>query len=174
MNKERLLKLADHLESGKLGHDRFDFGYIHREDSDQPTNTCGCAMGEVKYCFSELRELRLPFLDYVSLYATDKVAKNQVIEAYRAEVADFETLLCEFFDLSDTELAHFFYPWVQFEGYESLGYKATKEQVVAHIRLSVEKLELPSLELREYVCEFPLTDMKDNLASSVLTLRRTS
>jgi len=56
MNKtqiKRLEKLATHLESGKLGHRKFDFNVINvdKDNPEEPTyNVCGtngCAMGEL-------------------------------------------------------------------------------------------------------------------------------
>jgi len=40
---KRLLKLADHLESDKRGHDLFDFGVYHRLGG---CGTSGCGLGE--------------------------------------------------------------------------------------------------------------------------------
>jgi len=40
---KRLLKLADHLESDKRGHDKFDFG---RFSGKTLCGTAGCALGE--------------------------------------------------------------------------------------------------------------------------------
>jgi len=58
MNAARLLKLADHLESGKLGHKVFDFGVVnatlyqnHPQQVPHGCGTHGCAMGELPILF---------------------------------------------------------------------------------------------------------------------------
>lgn len=54
MNKERLLKIVDHLKNGKLGHEEFDFRIINCGASE--TNHCGtsgCAFGEFPIIFPE-------------------------------------------------------------------------------------------------------------------------
>lgn len=51
IHAERLLRLAEHLERGKLGHDRFNYGHLSRLDS---CGTSGCAIGELWTCFPEL------------------------------------------------------------------------------------------------------------------------
>ena len=55
-NIKRLLKLADHLESGKLGHKVFDYSeYNVMDDNGLPSDgTCGtrgCAIGECPIVF---------------------------------------------------------------------------------------------------------------------------
>ncbi len=50
MNKERLLALADHLERGKLGHEKFDFGCYNNTDSNV-CGTAGCGIGECPILF---------------------------------------------------------------------------------------------------------------------------
>lgn len=55
MNKERLMKIVEHLRHGKLGHKVFDFSHINVDVTDNgsitPANghcgTNGCAMGEL-------------------------------------------------------------------------------------------------------------------------------
>lgn len=52
MNAERLLKLADHLESGQRGHPAFDFTVLSQ--GERLANGCGsagCALGELPFLF---------------------------------------------------------------------------------------------------------------------------
>lgn len=52
MNKERLLRIVDHLRNGELGHDRFDFAAI--SEGTRKANGCGtngCALGEFPIIF---------------------------------------------------------------------------------------------------------------------------
>lgn len=49
MNIERLEKIATHLETGKLGHDTFDFMVVNSALDTCGTN--GCAMGEFPIIF---------------------------------------------------------------------------------------------------------------------------
>jgi hypothetical protein len=62
MNAERLLKLADHLDSGKLIHKNFNFGGFNFSDGDGEVDpaitaehpgcgTAGCALGECPAAF---------------------------------------------------------------------------------------------------------------------------
>lgn len=53
MNKiqvRRLEKLATHLESGKLGHEKFDFSQ-YNNSYDNKCGTMGCALGELPILF---------------------------------------------------------------------------------------------------------------------------
>ena len=45
MNRERLLRLADHLDHGKLGHEEFDFKQ-YNDTTESMCGTAGCAIGE--------------------------------------------------------------------------------------------------------------------------------
>lgn len=52
MNKTRLLKLATHLESGKLGHAKFDFNQFNIGGAGpDKCGTRGCAIGECPIAF---------------------------------------------------------------------------------------------------------------------------
>lgn len=52
--KQRLLKLAKHLEKGKLGHKRFDFtSWNVGEASKNGCGTAGCAVGECPIAFKK-------------------------------------------------------------------------------------------------------------------------
>lgn len=61
MNKERLLKLADHLEFGTLGHRVFNFSRLNEGtviNKDTLCKTNGCAIGECPIVFPEDWEFR--------------------------------------------------------------------------------------------------------------------
>lgn len=60
MNKERLLILADHLENGVLGHEKFDIkNWNIRKISENGCGTAGCAIDECPIVFPEFWEFRL-------------------------------------------------------------------------------------------------------------------
>ncbi len=51
-NYRRLEKLAAHLETGKLGHGKFDFDHFNRGTMDRNgCGTSGCALGECPIMF---------------------------------------------------------------------------------------------------------------------------
>lgn len=52
MHKERLLKLAEHLESGKLGHKEFDMSTWNSANGPE-CGTSGCAVGECPIIWPE-------------------------------------------------------------------------------------------------------------------------
>lgn len=85
MNKERLLKLAAHLESGQLGHAVFDFSKIK-----------GCAMGE------------LPVL-----WPDDWVFNRNGIPILRTKQDGDKSIIDgveEWFDITNDERRSLFYP----------------------------------------------------------------
>lgn len=55
IGKRRLLKLAEHLETGKLGHEKFDFQVLNsfygEERVPHSCGTNGCALGECPIVF---------------------------------------------------------------------------------------------------------------------------
>lgn len=125
MNKERLLKLATHLESGKLGHKRFDFAEIS-------CGTAGCAMGELPFAFkSEWVQSKGCFEDEYS-------------PKLRGSSGYWWDDVRSFFDVSKKEMYHLFYHGCQEPddlGGTRLGKDATKEQVASNIRAFVAKME---------------------------------
>lgn len=52
IGRERLAKLAEHLEKGKLGHDEFDFGVFNFPFMPK-CGTAGCAVGECPIVFAD-------------------------------------------------------------------------------------------------------------------------
>jgi hypothetical protein len=142
VHKKRLLKLAAHLRSGKLGHERFDFSVINADSSgDELThNGCGalgCAIGECPIAFPR-----------------QWVFKNGQPELRGFAVRygiwdDTPAFQCApgFFGLDDLELNHLFVPNRQrpdIFGGKELGGSATAKQVAANIEAFVKRKEKES------------------------------
>jgi hypothetical protein len=76
--KERLLKLAQHLETGDLGHNHFYFGdYNQNGTVTNPCGTQGCAIGECPIVFPddwEFLEDDGEFLPVLEGYWTPRVS----------------------------------------------------------------------------------------------------
>lgn len=137
MNAERLLKLADHLENGKLGHKKFDFSAYHADEFGhyykEPENCghLGCAIGECPVVFPEDWGFGLDCgLDYVPLLLNGE------------GFGDPELSSMNFFGLTWEEHMHLFNPCAQdtdaYGGVDLAG-DATKEQVASNIRAFVAK-----------------------------------
>ena len=115
MIKDRLLKLAEHLESGKLAHKRFDFRRINVdwvpgartvESAIGYCGTSGCALGE----------LPIVFPDDWSFSASNK---DKLVVDDRAPNTVFDRAQ-EFFELSEADCSALFAPespraWVGFD-----------------------------------------------------------
>jgi hypothetical protein len=137
LHKDRLLKLAEHLEKGKLGHKIFAFQVFNYspvgEFDGKGCGTMGCAIGECPFVFpkywkfvdSGVRNERVPIL---------KTAKSNA-PFYSVE---------EFFGINGREYDHLFAPLMQqptlFSGKE-LGYEAAPEEVASNIREFVKRKE---------------------------------
>lgn len=117
---KRLLKLAKHLESGKLGHKKFDFGVVNATKQYGPAGYecgyAGCAGGELPILFSSY----FTWADFPYKYFTDET----------------EYKIRKFFDLNVEDFKCLFMPTVLMEGYyrERLPADATKEEVALRIR----------------------------------------
>lgn len=138
--RKRLEKLATHLESGKLGHKKFDFSAWNRtrfHDNAKPY-TCGyagCAIGECPIVFPR---------DW-GFTASGGVGLN-------GDSAYVEKDAREFFGLLESELYHLFVPSMQrvsLYGGKMLGGKATRKQVAKNIRIFIEKFKSGELEYDE-------------------------
>lgn len=117
MNAGRLIKLAKHLESGKLGHKRFDFSQFNGEmDPVEPKpytcGTAGCALGECPIIFP--KQWRFDSNSFPALRRGDA-------SGYEAGA--------EFFGLNGVEVRSLFDP-----SDSGLGGKATRKQVAKRIR----------------------------------------
>lgn len=124
--KDRLLKLAAHLETGKLGHKIFNFDIIN--DTWEPKcGTQGCALGE----------LPIVFPDRWKFSSQGTVFMSAPPEGRRVTEPDGKSDVRTFFSLSDEEYMLLFtpcepdpyMPW-----YKVTGSNAKKEEVAANIR----------------------------------------
>ena len=134
MNKERLLRLADHLEHGKLGHDTFAFEvFSHGERKANGCGTAGCAIGECVVVFPESWFIHKAGTQYMPLLRETDVTWLDVAESL------FDA--AEFFDLDYNEAELLFIPCqpkvTRFGGGEELPHDATPAQVAANIRAFV-------------------------------------
>jgi hypothetical protein len=128
MNAERLLKLAEHLETGKLGHEKFDFSYYNASDElgaahlSPNCGAVGCAIGECPIVFPDEWRFNDQGFPVTGLHFNSTDSGK------------------EFFRLSEEEYEHLFLPHHQdydrFGGVD-LNDHATKELVAANIRAFV-------------------------------------
>ena len=132
MRKDRLLQLAEHLETGKLGHEYFDFSaynYNHNpyEVVTGECGTAGCALGECPIIWPE---------DWVFCTRTGFPILDQFPYSEPINCASI------FFEISDIVVIHLFKPLMQLTGKFGgvvLPNIASKEQVASNIRAFVEK-----------------------------------
>ena len=130
MNKERLLKLADHLENGNLGHKYFSFSVWNSDDwqdgADVKCGTMGCAIGECPFVWPD---------DWKFDTDGEPVLDGKI--GVHDSVVDW-------FELSKDEGRHLFIPQKQSPvvfGGKYVDGDATKYEVAANIRAFVEKEE---------------------------------
>lgn len=123
LGKKRLLKLADHLESGKLGHKKFYFGAYNRDrylDDPKPYSCgyMGCAIGECPIVFPR---------DWQFNAAAEPGLRNGgVHELYAAQ---------DFFSIERDEASALFMPdWKRWWTDSTLPVSATRKQVARSIR----------------------------------------
>ena len=99
MNKERLVKIAEHLESGKLGADKFDYSsYGYKSDC----GSAACAIGEFATIFpmdwyNEVSKNRNGFGVY-QLYPT----------MYRSDLG-IDSCIIKYLGISQSEVDFIFY-----------------------------------------------------------------
>jgi hypothetical protein len=125
MNAERLLKLAEHLESGKLGHKEFSFACFGGRTK---CGTAGCAIGECPFVWPESWK-------HIGILHPVPVLIN-------GETTNPLDCAQEFFGLSFRQAIHLFIPEDQnahIYGGEFLGADATPRQVASNIRAFVAK-----------------------------------
>jgi hypothetical protein len=119
VHKNRLLKLAEHLEIGKRGHKSFRFSLL----TNSTGNTCGtagCAMGELPVLFPRIWKFT-----------------DSVIRLKKNTTAFYSTDVQAFFGLDNSEENHLFYPGLQRPseyGGRVLGEKARPVSVAKNIR----------------------------------------
>ncbi len=137
MNKERLLKLADHLETGQLIHERFNFQWFNFGLRTNPPiagcGSIGCAIGEMPGVFPE---------DWAFQGNRDEDITPQL--RIGSSGAEFEDARIYFSLDHMTEVFRLFSPIAQYPelfGGIELDHNATKEQVAANIRAFVARKE---------------------------------
>jgi hypothetical protein len=123
-----LLKLAEHLETGKLGHEVFNYhvvngGALGEQLYDNGCGSCGCALGELPYAFPE----DFKWKDGWPCRIDDP--NPDVPLSYEAN---------KFFQITERECQHLFCGQM-LPGFGRLGPQPTKEQVAANIRAFVAK-----------------------------------
>lgn len=138
-HRQRLLKLATHLESGELSHQKFDFGFFHlpfvrcaastKPDNSNLCGFAGCAVGECPAVFPKRwRMARFgPKLKGTRGLSTLEQAQKD-------------------FDLRQLEAQHLFIPGEQKPstfGGRFLEATATRRQVAKNIRIFVAKSMKP-------------------------------
>lgn len=134
IHKKRLLKLADHLEKGKLGHKKFDFSVVNADTAgnELAKNGCGfagCAIGECPIAFPR----EWCFTKGAALLRGRKAARSGLGNRLQA----FSSAE-DFFGLTKVESYHLFSPGRQFHG-SYLGIDATPKQVARNIRAFVKR-----------------------------------
>ncbi len=128
---ERLLKLADHLESKNRHHKRFNFSILTSGKwiGETYCGTSGCAMGELPIVF--------PFhFKFENRYIPTVV--------YIPSPWNFITIgVARFFGINSCQVKHLFYPNSQLTdafGGARLGEHASAKQVAKNIRAFVKKV----------------------------------
>lgn len=136
--RKRLLKLAHHLESGKLGHEKFYFGQWNTDKClcQMQKNGCGyagCAIGEAPFAFP--RQWRF----HKGHPRLKGIRTGPLGQAIIPEISAMK-----FFGLEQDELDHLFIPCLQspseFAGTQ-LNRDATPRQVAANIRAFIKRKE---------------------------------
>jgi hypothetical protein len=123
IHAERLLKLADHLENGKMGHKEFDFAKYNRGPlDDNGCGTAGCAMGECPFVFPDDFTFALPHGDVTlktHLFSSSTLLSGMI-----------------FFDIRNDEYSYLFNPRGKHDvlGNNNLTQLSTKEEVAQNIR----------------------------------------
>jgi len=121
---DRLEMLAEHLEKGQLGHERFDFRFYNNDYSK--CGTSGCAMGECPVLWPDQWEW----------YHDSVVLSEQ--KGIGPEMSGMR-----WFSITLNEYAHLFIPLSQdpaMFGGELLERDATRYEVAANIRAFIEKM----------------------------------
>jgi hypothetical protein len=141
--RKRLLKLAAHLENGKLGHKKFNFAVFNghmekgilKQADENGCATLGCAIGECPFVFPRLWEWSngFPKLKQTNGERWSCVGNGETFSDVEA-----------FFDLFHSEARHLFMPHRQHPGLYGgviLNVRATRKQVASNIRAFVAKKE---------------------------------
>ncbi len=138
--RARLLKLAAHLQEGKLGHDKFDFSEFNGGDfKPNGCGTVGCAIGECPIVFPRIWEFRqLKSSGSAGSISPRLRADNSKDDYFWPSLHD----AAAFFGISSELGRSLFFPnrpraWVK-ESTAYLKENATRKQVAASIRQFVK------------------------------------
>jgi len=130
---DRLETLAQHLETGVLGHERFDFGSFN-DGAVRPNEcgTAGCGIGECPVIWPGEWKFGggLPLLI-----------------GTKPNIDNVNTSVEVWFGLAPNQVDHLFYPYLQNcdeYGGEIMGDDATRYDVAANIRAFIEKMRTPA------------------------------
>lgn len=134
IHKKRLLKLAKHLRSGKLGHKKFNFAKINANLTGLEiySNGCGaigCAIGECPIAFPDDWEFR---------------DGRPIVNGFKKSTDDCFESAERFFGLTEDQSSHLFAPQCQQPrryGGVDLDSFATAKQVAANIEAFVRRKE---------------------------------
>jgi hypothetical protein len=133
---DRLKKLLEHMESGKLSVDRFDFSQFRVRAE---CGTSGCMAGELPAVFPEEWEhkTRVHWCDPDIDYMVVRLKKAEPVYA-----GDFPVDAMDFFGLGYAEVLQLFYPasWVRLPS-GRLPETATREEVTANLKAFIEEKE---------------------------------
>jgi len=126
VNAKRLLKLADHLDHGKLGHRQFDMdtwnsGYI----DSRGCGTAGCAIGECPIVWPKLWRFQRLGPGAIPMIRTADVLRSGSAESSGQQ----------FFDLRFHDFCHLFFS----SHYPEFNYNPTSKQVARRIRTFVRE-----------------------------------
>lgn len=124
---DRLRQLAEHLETGTLGHETFDFSQYNNVEKNK-CGTAGCAIGECPILWPKswrFDSIGLPYLK-----------ERKEFDPYRSGM--------EWFGIDSSEYCHLFLPEEQMTwefGGKHLNDNATRYEVAANIRAFIGRME---------------------------------
>ena len=135
VQRGRLMKLANHLLHGKLGHKKWDFSVLNNggETYDKKgCGTAGCALGECPFVFPRHWKFH-------------KQHTNWFVPVTR-ETPEMDAFSCaqSFFGIDDREARHLFDPTCQNPeeyGGKYLSSSATRKQVARNILAFLKKMD---------------------------------
>ena len=131
--KDRLLKLAAHLERGELGHAEFNFAVFNGGKYNRNgCGTMGCAIGECPFVWPQEWKFDKNFRNFLPVLRSYKGTPKAYL---LVESTSYSAL--KFFGITYVEFEELFVPGVKITWRSppsSLGINATKEEVAANIR----------------------------------------
>lgn len=147
--KRRLLKLAEHLERGKLIHAVFDFSVLNVTCSDLEQwnsfkkDNCGYPLGVTSYPPHKCGTLGCALGEMPAVSKKWNFSKESEPHLKGSRKGSFDSAE-GWFGLEEQEAAHLFAPGEQepkYYGGDLLGRNATAKQVAANIRAFIKKKE---------------------------------